>query len=224
MGYANVPHVSRGFHILKKLVILDLDNTLYQEEDYIKAVFSSFEKKYNLAPGKLVKARSQVQRDKSGDFLKEVLQAAQMYTRELHDELFDIYSAGEFDLQLPTSTVEFLGEIKRRNYLSAILTNGVPLVQRNKIRALNLAGQVDFIFCARHEILGYEKPDPRAFQMVLEETGFKEYETVMVGDNLENDVMGARDIGIDAFWLMGHGDGAVSDLSDIFKLIDGVNL
>lgn len=48
---------------------------------------------------------------------------------------------------------------------------------------------------------GIEKPDPRIFEITVQEAGCEPDELAHVGDHLEYDVMGANDSGVRSVWL-----------------------
>ena len=75
---------------------------------------------------------------------------------------------------------------------------------------------------------GIEKPDPRIFQLALEQAGCKPHELLHVGDSLENDVAGAAACGINPVWLNRNGaradqsimpDLEISTLSGVVELL-----
>ena len=49
---------------------------------------------------------------------------------------------------------------------------------------------------------GFNKPDKRVFLLVLKKLRVKPEETIMVGDNLKTDMLGARSVGMRTIWLM----------------------
>ena len=148
---------------MKRLVILDLDNTLYDEKDYFLGVFNSFEIKHGLIKAeKLFKAFNSIDRLNSQDILRDVLSEVSIYTRHNHDALFSCYCSSKFNLNLPKSSFFFLSFLKSKNIQTAILTNGVVSVQKNKVRNLNISSLVDKIFYSRSNFEHYEKPDFRS--------------------------------------------------------------
>ena len=48
---------------------------------------------------------------------------------------------------------------------------------------------------------GYRKPHPRVFLELLDQLGTSKEQTAFVGDNLEADIHGARQIGIQPIWM-----------------------
>ena len=90
----------------------------------------------------------------------------------------------------------------------ALVTNGPPDLQRDKLRGLGLAHSFDAIVISAD--IGAAKPDPAPFLAAIEQLGVRPRDAWHVGDSLENDVAGARAAGITAVWLNRDG-GARSD-------------
>lgn len=61
----------------------------------------------------------------------------------------------------------------------------------------------------RHAIAAHQagcaKPDPRIFQMMLSQLGFKAEECLYIGDDLQLDVQGAQQVGMRAAWMNRRG-------------------
>jgi putative hydrolase of the HAD superfamily len=53
---------------------------------------------------------------------------------------------------------------------------------------------------------GVRKPNPRIFQIALEQCGLQAGETVMVGDTLGADILGARNAGLFSIWITRRAD------------------
>lgn len=86
-------------------------------------------------------------------------------------------------------------------YHLALLTNGPPDIQQHKIDATGLRDCFESVFISGE--LGVAKPDPSVFEVVLERLGATAASTVMIGDNWERDVLGARSAGWSAIWVSG---------------------
>jgi len=54
--------------------------------------------------------------------------------------------------------------------------------------------------------VGIRKPDPRIFQMAMERMGATPEKTLMVGDTLGADILGARHAGIKSVWITRRAD------------------
>ena len=93
----------------------------------------------------------------------------------------------------------FLAEARRRGLALALLTNGVPDLQREKLVGAGLAHHFSLVLLSGE--VGIGKPDPRLFRMALCAFGVAPEEAAMVGDNPQKDVRGARLAGVRAVWV-----------------------
>jgi putative hydrolase of the HAD superfamily len=88
-------------------------------------------------------------------------------------------------------------EVARSNgWRIGVLTNGTTSQQNAKLTAIGLAGLVDVV--STSEQLGVSKPAPQAYRLACEALGVDPADTMMIGDNLELDVEGARAAGLSA--------------------------
>ena len=90
-----------------------------------------------------------------------------------------------------------------------LLTNGSSPLQRAKIERFGLATLFDCI--AIEGEVGAGKPDPRVFHYALDRLDTRPADAWMVGDRLDWDVLGAKQLGIHAVWVDGHGRGLPED-------------
>lgn len=90
------------------------------------------------------------------------------------------------------------------NYRLHIITNGFEEVQLRKLR--NCRIDVFFGEVVHSEAAGVKKPHPRIFQWALERTGARPEQAVMIGDNLEADILGAQQVGMQAIHFRESGD------------------
>lgn len=96
---------------------------------------------------------------------------------------------------LVEGSVELLTTLKQRNLRLQIITNGFREVQLNKLKNSGLAHFFDHVFIS--EDLSFPKPDIRVFQHAIRSSNAKKEKSIMIGDNWETDILGARNFGID---------------------------
>ena len=87
--------------------------------------------------------------------------------------------------------IEVLGELKRRGYPLALLSN----TSHGHIirRIMDREGLTEFFdHLLYSDEIGPRKPNPEAFRILLDRLGTRPEETVHIGDRLELDVLGAR--------------------------------
>jgi len=85
------------------------------------------------------------------------------------------------------------------NYRLHLITNGFNDIQGLKLASSNLTHYFEEVITSEHS--GHLKPDPRMFRHALERTGATAAESLMIGDNLECDVLGAYNAGIDQVYF-----------------------
>ncbi len=87
----------------------------------------------------------------------------------------------------------------RGKYTLHLITNGFEDVQHRKLASSNLTQYFDQVITSEHT--GCLKPDPRMFAHALQAAGATAAESLMIGDNLECDVLGAYNAGIDQVYF-----------------------
>ena len=98
-------------------------------------------------------------------------------------------------------TIELL-EYLQPNYKLHIITNGFKEVQHGKLNQSN----IDHFFqtVTNSEMVGVKKPNPRIFNHALQMAKATTEESLMIGDNLEADIMGALNFGMEAICFNYH--------------------
>lgn len=97
-------------------------------------------------------------------------------------------------------TREVLTYLKNeKQYELHILTNGFEDVQHLKLNAARISQYFSEVITS--DIAGYQKPEKGYFSYALTKTLGKCEECVMIGDNLEVDIIGARNATIDQIYF-----------------------
>ena len=92
------------------------------------------------------------------------------------------------------NTYEIL-EYLRPNYHLHIITNGFSEVQFTKLKESDLQKYFDQVITS--EKAGVKKPDPIIFEYALDQAEAKAVQSIMIGDDPEVDILGAKNVGID---------------------------
>lgn len=88
-------------------------------------------------------------------------------------------------------TLEYLS----RNYKMTVITNGFDEIQNVKLTAGNLNNYFTHIITSQKA--GHRKPSRKIFDYALKLNNVRNYEALMVGDNLITDIRGAQNAFID---------------------------
>ena len=114
--------------------------------------------------------------------------ASRMYLDSLPDTVVLIDGAKEV-----CETLSRIGEV-------GIITNGVESIQNRRIAASGLSDYISFV--ATSEACGHAKPDVRFFEYAANMArAFSKDATIIVGDRLDADILGANRYGIDSCWF-----------------------
>jgi putative hydrolase of the HAD superfamily len=104
----------------------------------------------------------------------------------------------------PLKTILFPYSREALNYLKTgyslhIITNGFEEVQQKKLDVCDLRKY--FATITTSEEAGVKKPETGIFELALEKAGAKANESLMIGDDLQVDMAGARLIGMDTLFF-----------------------
>ncbi|MCK5372778.1 MAG: HAD-IA family hydrolase [Candidatus Aenigmarchaeota archaeon] len=96
-------------------------------------------------------------------------------------------------------TLETLRMLKDRGFRLGIISNAINHDFESLDMKYDIRNLFDVIVLSYEE--GVIKPDPKIFKIALERLGTSNSETLMVGDNLKDDVIAAEEQGIDGLLL-----------------------
>jgi len=206
-------------------VIFDLDDTLYPQIQHVHSGFAAVatyvDRRFNV-PAKDAYAALRFASE-TGARGSEFQRLCQVYGLDetIVVDLVREYQAHRPQLWLTHGALKAITTFRESGWQTALLTNGDPAVQAEKVRALRLPGLIDHVVYANdHAPAG--KPAPEPFVEVLRRLQLPAHEAVMVGDNPVNDIDGARAVGIRTIFIARpgrlHHDGAdavVTLLTDV---------
>jgi putative hydrolase of the HAD superfamily len=127
---------------------------------------------------------------------------------KLADEALSKKMAVEFLERLPLKknlfpyTIEILTYLKNKGYQLHLITNGFDVTQKSKLENAQLNGF--FVEVITSEASQSLKPNKEIFDYALEKCG----ESIMIGDNLDADIQGGINAGLDTIFV-NHMDIAV---------------
>lgn len=100
------------------------------------------------------------------------------------------------------SAREILDYLKGR-YTMHIITNGFAEIQSIKMESSEIAHYFTHVITS--ENANAKKPDPLVFQYAMEISGTTAHESLMIGDNYEADILGAKSVNLDTVFYNPEG-------------------
>ncbi len=111
--------------------------------------------------------------------------------------MWELFKVNYFD-SLFSDTLPILELLRERGVPLGVVSNyGTHLL--DLLPKLGIFDYFDFIIVSA--IVGVTKPDPKIFEMAIEEAGVPPDQILYIGDNPVDDVQGANNIGIDALLI-----------------------
>ncbi len=186
-----------------KAYIFDLDDTLYDEEQFVNEGMSSVaeyaSKKYNIAFSDLMCfCEESLHRDGRGHTFNDMCSYFDL--KEDPKELVKIYRNCSPKIELYDDAKELLEAIKKRGFKIGLITDGCATVQRNKAKALGIYDLCDSLVFTdeleKPDGSRYSKPDEYVYEKSIRELAVSANDAVYIGDNLLKDFVGAKKLGI----------------------------
>jgi putative hydrolase of the HAD superfamily len=113
-------------------------------------------------------------------------------------------------LRLFPETMSTLIHLKSHGYHLGVISNGITIKQYEKLVRLGLHHFFDSVITSQEA--GVEKPDVAIFELAMKTMGCKAENSVMIGNNFNDDIIGAIDAGMSAVYL-------TSELNESEKVI-----
>jgi putative hydrolase of the HAD superfamily len=181
-----------------RAVIFDLDETLYPERRFMLSGFAAvacwLETHHGASARRIFRTMVATSRRRRDCVFQHVCDVFDL-PATLIPILTDTYRYHRPRLRLPDESRRIL-EALRADYRLAVLTNGVPVIQRGKVSELGLEPLVDSVVYACEHGTREGKPDPATFHHVLADLGVAPPRAVFVGDDPWCDIAGARQAGL----------------------------
>lgn len=202
-----------------KHLFWDLDRTIWDFERNFKETFKEIYDKYNLKLKGIKNFEQFVKKYReyntflwdlyrNGKIIKEYLSAQRFILTLRYFNINDILLANSIaddylrlsplKTNLFPNTIETLDYLKDR-YSMHIITNGFEEVQYKKIRISGLSKYFDKIITS--EEAGYNKPDKKIFVYSLKKANATAKESLMIGDDMNVDILGAKTVGMDQVYV-----------------------
>lgn len=200
-------------------IFFDLDRTLWDFNASADDTFKQMYRKYALSdkgiPSLLAfRERYEVHNNmlwswyRKGEILKEKLNILRFKLSladfGITDQAIAIGMSEDYVLVNPEKAFLFPGAIEALEYLAPkyplhLITNGFQEVQEQKFHIARF--ERFFKTVTTSEEAGFKKPEPEIFHFALEKADTHAEESIIIGDDLAVDIVGARNVGMDQVYF-----------------------
>lgn len=181
-----------------KVIVFDLDDTLYKEIDFLKSAYREMAE--NLGRPEMYDYMLRLYRDGDNAFKCAIEKYHLPVTIE---QLLEIYRTHKPHIALDDAARTTLATLMSRSIVLGLMTDGRSVTQRNKIEALGLGhwmGNEDILVS---EEFGCGKPDERCYRYFMDKRPNARH--YYVGDNLSKDFVMANKLGWTTMCLLDDG-------------------
>lgn len=191
-----------------KNIIFDIDNTLYNynicHENSINKVFNAILKLKKYSIESIKKVYTDIERNhktmtintaSSHNKYIKIKHLLEKYNMTNYQEMHKLYWHTFYENIKPyEGVIDFIKWNKSMGINIGVLTDYETEYQVEKLKKLHLLNYIDCIITS--EEIGCEKPSIHAFNYILMKMEANRYETIMIGDNFEKDIIGAKNTSI----------------------------
>ncbi|PCI33771.1 MAG: noncanonical pyrimidine nucleotidase, YjjG family [Flavobacteriaceae bacterium] len=217
-------------------IFFDLDHTLWDFEANSKVAFESIFKKHalpiniekflnyyvpiNFKFWKLYRDEKISQETLKFGRLKETFEIIKIQVS--FDQIKALSS--DYLIELPKSNTLFEGThvllqyLRAKGYNMHIITNGFEKVQIKKLENSNINEYFDQIITS--ESVGVKKPNPLVFNEALKMANVTATNAIMIGDNWEADIMGAKNAGLDVIYCNFNKQSVGNNIKSVNNLLE----
>lgn len=129
------------------------------------------------------------------------LEPDEAYCLEASDRFLDFCASKPGLVEGARDLMDYL---KAQGYRMHMCSNGFHEVQYKKLRSCGLDGSFDTVILS--EDAGFNKPAPQFFEYALRQSGAQRETTLMIGDNFNTDILGAKRAGLATAWFNRYPD------------------
>jgi putative hydrolase of the HAD superfamily len=181
-----------------KVIVLDIDDTLYLEREYVKSGLRAVSEWASIELGLTAfydQVWSEFERGHRGNLFDRALMACNStVSGDVLARMLAIYRSHRPSIALLDDAVRFLAAMARENKI-AIVSDGPLESQLAKVAALDLGKWASPIILTEAYGESYRKPSSRAFQLITDHFGLDSNACCYIADNPLKDFRGPKSLG-----------------------------
>ncbi len=232
---------------MKKAILFDLDNTLYDydpaHEKALKQTHKILKKHIKISFKKFLKlydvSKAEIHKELSGTasahnrilyFQRLIEKTENTVVPNIILKLYDTYwNTFLKNMKLKKNAIYTLKKLKEKKIKIVIVSDLTARIQLRKLKKLKISNYVDFLVTS--EEAGSEKPHSIMFLLALNKLKILPKDALMVGDNIVADIEGANAVGLNTVLIKNkkpvkkqkedyrNPDHIIKDIKEVLNLI-----
>jgi len=191
---------------MKKVIVFDMDDTLYDEYDFVKSGFNVvaeyLSSQYQLDKQEMYNWMWEaVLENGRGAIFDNLLKKYDLHSKTLVRKCISLYRLHKPRIHLPKNSEEVLKELSKK-YSLYLVTDGNKIVQQNKVTALNLEKYMKKCYITYRYGRKHSKPSPYCFHLIEKKEKVDSSQIVYIGDNPTKDFVGIKSSGFRTIRIM----------------------
>jgi len=179
------------------VIIFDLDDTLYNEADFINSGFNAvsrhLKKQFDIPTKTTVRLLNKYLKKGRSYIIDNTLTELNIYTKKEVKNCIDIYRHHRPNIKIPIESKKLLKQLKP--WPIYIISDGHKVVQKNKIIALGLEKMVKKYILTHLYGNKYEKPSAYCFELIRKWEETTPNKIVYIADDPNKDFIGIKKLG-----------------------------
>ncbi|QPG04955.1 HAD family hydrolase [Salinimonas marina] len=180
------------------IYIFDLDDTLYDERQYVESGFRAVarfaEQKWGLNQDESWQSMLAIlDKEGRGAVFNRWLAPFALDTKTNIKRCLSAYRTHQPDLSMPAAHLELLHRLPKPLYL---VTDGNKVVQHNKVKALGIEALFKRVFITHRFGVQHAKPSTHCFELIKQAEGCEWQDMVYIGDNPAKDFVNLNKLGM----------------------------
>lgn len=180
-----------------KVIVFDLDDTLYLERDFAESGFRAVARHFGErvgGPRFASVCRELLAKGARGNIFDLALTRCEVEPApDLIAELVTYFRTHPPDIAFCADALRFFR--RAPDMLTGLITDGPRETQLTKISALGLDEMIDHIVVTGEWAKEFSKPHPRAFELIERLTSSSKHDLVYIADNAAKDFIAPRQMG-----------------------------
>lgn len=151
--------------------------------------------------------------------IKDLFDCYNMKLDRTPKEIYDVYlKSFEDNWSLFDDVYDVIEQLYNAGYKLGIISNGDLNQQTDKLKRTGIYNFFEIVTTSSE--YDYSKPNPKLYESIIDRFNLNKNEMIMIGDQVEKDVIPCLSIGVEAIWVNRKGKENVKEIRSLDGLFE----